>query len=170
MELTLREFWTVIHGMGLGAIYLLAFTGGLAGLWSVKTPLLTEAGIQERIKRLRIGLWVMAITAWATVISGTFIVYPWYRAKIPTSPRSILLADPAISGWHTFGMEWKEHIAWLCPILTTVVAFLVTYYGKEFLNHPIFRKISITLFCLAFVFAGIAGFLGAFITKIAPIH
>ncbi len=170
MHLTLREFWTVIHGMGLGAVYLIAFTGGIAGLWSLRTPLITEAGIQERLKRLRIGLWVMAITAWAAVITGTYIVYPWYRAKIPTSPRSLLLANPELSGWHTFGMEWKEHIVWLCPILTTAVAFIVTYYGKDLINFPFLRKFLISLFCVAFVAAGIAGVFGAFITKVVPIY
>jgi hypothetical protein len=32
MELTNREFWGLIHGMGFGALFLLAFAGGLAGL------------------------------------------------------------------------------------------------------------------------------------------
>jgi len=29
MTLTEKELWTVIHGMGLGTIFLLAFSGGL---------------------------------------------------------------------------------------------------------------------------------------------
>lgn len=40
-------------------------------------------------------------------------------------PGSILLANPATKDWHNFAMEWKEHIAWLAPILATVVAFIV---------------------------------------------
>ena len=32
MELNSRETWTVIHGLILGTIFLLAFAGGLAGL------------------------------------------------------------------------------------------------------------------------------------------
>jgi len=32
MSLTMREFWTLVHGMGLGALFLLSFAGGLAGL------------------------------------------------------------------------------------------------------------------------------------------
>jgi hypothetical protein len=34
MSLTHREFWTVFHGMLIGAVYLLAFAGGFAGLWN----------------------------------------------------------------------------------------------------------------------------------------
>ncbi|HDL42016.1 MAG TPA: hypothetical protein ENG98_03255, partial [Actinobacteria bacterium] len=82
MELTGREIWTVIHGLILGTLFLLAFAGGLAGLWSLRPGLLTTEGIRERMKRLYIGAWVMAAAAWAAVISGTWIVYPWYRVKL----------------------------------------------------------------------------------------
>jgi hypothetical protein len=37
---------------------------------------LTAEGIRERVFRLDIGTVVMAITAWLTVITGTWIVYP----------------------------------------------------------------------------------------------
>jgi hypothetical protein len=30
MHLTYREWWAVVHGMGLGALFLLAFARGLA--------------------------------------------------------------------------------------------------------------------------------------------
>jgi len=33
--------------------------------------------------------------------------------------------------WHEFGMEWKEHVAFLPPIAATVVAFVVSYYGAQ---------------------------------------
>jgi hypothetical protein len=81
-EFTSRETWAVIHGLVLGTIFLLAFGGALAGLWSFRTGLITTEGIRERVKRLYFGLGVMAVTAWATVITGTWIVYPWYRAKL----------------------------------------------------------------------------------------
>ena len=61
MTLTAKEFWTVLHGMVFGAIFLLAFAGGFAGLWSLTPPLVTQAGIREMIKRLLIGTWTMAI-------------------------------------------------------------------------------------------------------------
>ena len=83
MQLTDRELWTLIHGMGLGALFLLAFAGGLAGFYSLRPEWLTTAGIRERITRLDFGTAVMAIVAWLTVITGTWIVYPWYRARPP---------------------------------------------------------------------------------------
>ena len=35
MSLTNRETWTLIHGLILGSLFLLAFAGGLAGFWSL---------------------------------------------------------------------------------------------------------------------------------------
>jgi hypothetical protein len=74
MELSDREAWTVIHGLVLGTLFLLAFAGGLAGLWSLRPGLLTTAGIRERLQRLYVGVWAMAVVAWLTVITGTWIV------------------------------------------------------------------------------------------------
>src|SRR6266498_4646949 len=88
MELTNRELWGLIHGMGFGATFLLAFAGGLAGLYSLRPELLTVSGLKERLPRLEIGTTLMALAAWATVISGTWIVYPWYRDPAKTSPKS----------------------------------------------------------------------------------
>ena len=52
MSLTERELWTALHGMIFGAIFLLAFSGGLAGLYSLRPEWVTVSGIAERIRRL----------------------------------------------------------------------------------------------------------------------
>jgi hypothetical protein len=169
MSFTTREWWGLIHGMGLGALFLLAFAGGLAGLYSLKPALITPEGVVERMRRLKVGVVTMAVVAWLTVLTGTWIVYPWYRAMGSDSARSQLLADEATKGWHEFGMEWKEHVAWISPILATVVAFIVVYYGTNLIRHERVRRTAIILFVLAFVFAAIAGAFGAFITKVAPV-
>ena len=169
MSFTDREWWGLIHGMGFGALFLLAFAGGLAGLYSLRPELVTVAGVAERMRRLKVGVVAMAVAAWGTVLTGTFVVYPWYRESSKTSPRSLLLADPNTKDWHHFGMEWKEHIAWIAPILATVVAFIVLYYGTNLIRHPRVRRTAIALYVMAFGFAGVAGALGAFITKVAPV-
>jgi hypothetical protein len=190
MELGSRETWTVIHGLVLGTLFLIAFAGGLAGLWSLRPGYLTTVGIKERMSRLYFGTWAMALVAWATVISGTWIVYPWYRvalapegdnayagcagASIPTdtcSPRDFLKSN--VSGntesWHGFGMEWKEHISWAAPILATAAAFLVVYYGPRLVSRKWLRAAVLVMFVGAFVAAAIGGVFGAFLNKIAPI-
>ena len=182
MELTDRELWTVLHGLVLGTLFLLAFGGGLAGLYSLKAQLLTEDGVAERTPRLVLGSVVMAIVAWLTVISGTFIAYPWYRAAPPEGldltvqsealrdfPRYWLLASDRTAEWHKFGMEWKEHVAWLAPFLATAVAFAVLYYGAQLVRRGEIRRAAIIFFTLAFLAAGAAGLFGAFITKAAPV-
>jgi hypothetical protein len=169
MSFTTREWWGLIHGMGLGALFLLAFAGGLAGLYSLRPALITPEGVVERMRRLKVGVVAMAVVAWLTVLTGTWIVYPWYRAMGPDSARSQLLADEATAGWHEFGMEWKEHVAWISPILATVVAFIVLYYGTSLIKHDRVRKTALLLFVLAFLFAAVAGLFGALITKAAPV-
>jgi hypothetical protein len=161
--------------MILGAAFLLSFAGGLAGLYSLRPQWATVAGIQERLSRLNWGSTIMAVVAWLTVITGTYIVYPWYRTPAPDGadlslyPRSFLKASETLRGWHSFGMEWKEHIAWFAPILATAVAFLIWKYGPQLAENDKLRKMIIAIFVLAFTSAGIAGLFGALITKAAPL-
>jgi hypothetical protein len=175
MSLTFRELWTAAHGMIFGSLFLLSFAGGLAGLYSLRPEFVTVAGLRERLLRLKLGTAVMAVVAWLTVFTGTFLVYPWYRAAPPAGadlsqyPRYFLLDNPNLAGWHTFGMEWKEHIAWFAPILATAVVYIVWKYGPQLAEDPRLRKMVMVLFILAFTTAAIAGLFGALITKAAPI-
>ena len=109
MDLSNREFWALVHGLFLGGAFLLAFTGGLAGFFSLRPELLTPEGVRERVRRLELGTIVMAVLTWLTVIIGTWVVYPWYREDTPDSPRTLLLDNPDTADWHEFAMEWKEH-------------------------------------------------------------
>lgn len=176
MSVSVRELWTVLHGLIFGSIFLAAFAGGLAGLYSLRPDLVTVEGIRERIRRLTAGTWVMALIAWITVVSGTYIVYPWYRARPPADadltlyPRALLLSQPTTAAWHTFGMEWKEHVGWFAPILATAVAYVVAYYGPQLAREPRIRRTVMWLFVAAFGAAAVAGVFGAFLNKIAPIR
>jgi hypothetical protein len=188
MELTSRETWTLIHGLILGSLFLLAFAGGLAGLYSLQPELVTPEGIRERLFRLRVGVTGMAVLAWATVITGTWVVYPWYRETIAgkslaackglqapsdkCSPKEFLLSNTSgdTSNWHEFGMEWKEHIAWIAPMLATTAAFLAIYYGAALARNRYLRLVVMSFFVAAFLTAGIAGLYGALITKAAPVQ
>jgi hypothetical protein len=177
MVITSLEAWTLVHGMLLGAAFLLAFTGGIAELYDLRPEWLTNLGLRSSAARMRAGTWLMTIIVWLTVIVGTFIVYPYYRAAPPAGttdlsayPRSLLLSQPTTSGWHTFGMEWKEHVGWIAPIAATLVAFLVTWYGPSLARRMGERRAAAIFFVASFAAAGIAGALGAFITKAAPLH
>lgn len=179
MEITIRELWTELHGIVLGAAYLLAFTGGFVALSDFRSDWMGDVGVKKAARRLKFWTWTMALLAWLTVLIGTYVVYPWYRAKPPAGssgialmhyPKNFLLANPRTADWHEFGMEWKEHIAWLVPILATSVAFLVTRYYRRIAADSFLRKSILTLYTLAFFAASIAGILGAFINKAAPLR
>ena len=177
MDVTIREFWGVIHGLIFGGSFLLAFSGGLISLYSLKPGFLTAEGLQDRMARMKTWVIGMAVIVWATVITGAWIAYPWYRAKPPEGtdvltnfPRSFLLSNESTALWHQFGMEWKEHVAWIAPIAATVVAYVIVTYGPQLVKEPKIRKALINFFTTAFVVAVIAGVFGAFITKFAPVR
>ncbi len=169
MKLTIMEIWGLIHGMGLGAVYLMAFAGGAADFWSLYRRALTKEGLFERLFRMKIGLLIMTVACWLTVITGTFFIYPKYRESSPDSPRSILLSSSDTALWHTFGMEWKEHVTWLSPILITAVLAIFFQYGDQLSQNHRMRRAVEVLFYLALFSAVIGGVFGALITKIAPI-
>src|ERR1044071_1833549 len=112
MGLTDRELWTAVHGMILLTIFLLGAAAGFAGLWNLRPECIAVAGMPQRLRRLGSGLWVAAASAWGAVLTGSFILYPWYRARPPEGsdlsnfPRAYLQANPDFAEWHD-GMEWK---------------------------------------------------------------
>lgn len=177
MSLTNRELWGLIHGMIFGALFLLSFSGGLVALYSLRPEWVTKEGITKNMSKIKGLAWVMAGIVWLTVITGTYIVYPWYRAKPPADatvliafPRSFLLADPNLAGWHKLGMEWKEHVAWIAPIAATIVAYVISKYGTQLAKNPKIRNAVAWFFTFAFIVAAIAALLGALITKAAPVR
>jgi hypothetical protein len=68
MHLSYREWWALIHGIIFGAFFLLAFSGGLAGLWSLRTEWVTTEGLRDRVRRLKIGTVTMA---WGALIRSS---------------------------------------------------------------------------------------------------
>ena len=161
MTLSHREFWTAIHGMLFGGLFLLIFTGGWLALASVH-------------KHVAFYLWKSAVFAWITVLIGTWIIYPWYRAKPPPGadisayPKAVLLLSEKTADWHEFGMEWKEHIAWFTPILATAVAFVAARHRARLTSDAALRRAALLLYGICFASALIAGAFGALINKAAP--
>src|SRR5208282_406843 len=126
---------------------------------------------------LRAYLITLAALAWAAVISGAYVVYPWYRAHPPAGTtnfaeyaRGNLLSSPATSGWHNIGMEWKEHVAWFAPIALTMVAYVFIKYRSDLTRNRPVRNAAFAFTVAAFVAAGIAGTFGALINKNAPVQ
>jgi hypothetical protein len=177
MEITARSLWTMIHGMGFGALYLMACSGALVELYR-RYCSHSDAPVTTRDERfLRIYLAVMVVLAWLAVLTGAYIIYPWYRAVPPLGatslaafPQRLLMASPSTSAWHSIGMEWKEHVVWLAPISITMAAAVVFQYGRHLKNHPQLRNAVLGFVWISLFAAGVAGFFGAMLNKNAPVE
>ena len=177
MEITTRDLWTIFHGMGLGALFMLAFSGAVAELYRLSAPgVPVQLGAQER-NLLNFHLVAMVVLAWLAVLTGAYIVYPWYRAVPPTGvtdlagyPRSLLLSSGRTSEWHRIGMEWKEHVAWVAPIAITMVAYVTMKYQRAVVRLQQMRLAVLTFTAAAFIATGIAGAFGALLNKYAPVQ
>jgi hypothetical protein len=175
MEITSRDLWTVLHGMGFGVLFMLAFSGAIAELYRLSAPNAPPIMAREQ-QALNFYLGAMVLLAWLTVFTGTYIIYPWYRAVPPPGitdlagyPRALLLSSSKTSGWHNIGMEWKERVAWLAPIAITMVAYVTAKYGREIVHHRTMRAAVLGFALAAFLTTGVAGALGAFLNKYAPV-
>ena len=71
MEMTTRGLWTLVHGMGFGALYLLACSGAVVELWRRYAPRDLSAITEREESLLRAYLLTMTVLAWAAVPTGT---------------------------------------------------------------------------------------------------
>jgi hypothetical protein len=177
MEITVRSLWTMIHGMGFGALYLMACSGALVELHR-RYSSHSQAPVTARDETfLRVYFAAMAALAWLAVLTGAYLVYPWYRAAPPADaaslaafPQRLLMSSPSTIAWHSIGMEWKEYVAWLVPICITMAAAVAFQYGRSFKLHPQLRNAVLGFVWISLFVAGIAGFFGAMLNKNAPVE
>ena len=176
MEISLRDLITVLHGMGFGALFMMAFAGAIAELYRISAPSAAALPSERERRFLQFYLAAMVILAWAAVLSGAYIVYPWYRAVPPAGadlmnfPKFLLTSSPTTSKWHSLGMEWKEHVAWLAPIAITMVAYVTAKYGRALTRPRHLRTAVLAFAAVAFIATGVAGGFGAFLNKYAPVR
>ena len=177
MEISTRDLVTVLHGMGFGALFMLAFSGAMAELYRMSAATGPTQPTSREQTLLAVYLIGMVVLAWLTVFSGAYIVYPWYRAVPPAGvtdlseyPRRLLLSSGRTSEWHNVGMEWKEHVSWLAPIAMTMVAYVTLQYRRAITRPRRMRTAVIGFAVAAFVATGIAGAFGAFLNKYAPVR
>jgi len=177
MVITQRALWTLIHGMGFGGLYLLACSGALVELYRLTASPTSPESTHGHSRFVSVYLITMVVLAWAAVLSGTYAIYPWYRAAPPPGtvdlsmfPQRLLMSSHATIGWHSLGMEWKEHVAWFAPISITMVAFMFIRYGRDLRNHRQLRWAVLVFALASLMAAGIAGFFGAETDDYAPVR
>lgn len=174
MLFTDRSIWTMVHGIGLGGGALMGLAASVFYLHAARSPKATVdppgAGPLAGATALS------ALVLWLTVIVGTYVIFPPYRATPPPGvadlsefPRSMLLASPSTAWLHAFAMESKEHMPWIASMLTTAVAFVVARYRSRVLQNPSLRSLSMTLLAIAFALVAFVSLMGVFVNKVAPL-
>ena len=113
---------------------------------------------------------------WATVIIGTYIIFPPYRVTPPTGttdlsefPRALVLANPGTAWLHAFAMEIKEHMPWIAAMLTSAVAFMAVRYRGATVRNPSLRRMAFSLLAISFAIVAFVSLLGVFVNKVAPL-
>jgi hypothetical protein len=123
-----RSIWTMVHGIGLGGAALLGLAAALFYLYAVRPTHQPTANPTEPRAFAALTVFTAAML-WLTVIVGTYIIFPLYRATPPPGttdlsafPRALVLANPSTAWLHALAMEAKEHMPWIASMLTTAVA------------------------------------------------
>ena len=170
-----RSLWTMLHGLVLsgGALVLL-----LMALFSLRVMAAPEGGItpvrhSNAVVRLTIAA---AVLLWISVLGGTYIVFPLYRATPPEGiaslaeyPRALLMSRADTKWLHSFGMEIKEHMPWIAAMLATATAFVVRRHRATVLSDTSLRRVAGLLLAIAIVLVSFVALLGAFVNKVAPV-
>ena len=170
-----RSIWTMVHGIGVGGAALLGLAAALFYLYAVRPT--QQPTVNPTDPRAFVALTVFtAVMLWLTVIVGTYIIFPPYRATPPPGttdlsafPRALVLANPSTAWLHAFAMEAKEHMPWIASMLTTAVAFIAVRYRRTALTTPAVRRLSFTLLAVSFAIVAFVSLLGVFVNKIAPL-
>ena len=119
---------------------------------------------------------VAALLVWLTVVLGTYVNFPPYRATPPDGltdlsqyPRSLIQSSPDSAWLHSFAMEIKEHVPWIVAMLSSAIAFVTVRYRSQVLRDGSLRSLLTTLAAICFVLVSVAALLGIFINKVAPL-
>jgi heme A synthase len=172
------SIWTMVHGMALGGGAMVALFGALLLIYVGATESEGKGSGSSTPSPL-VGLFSVASAGllWITVLVGTYVVFPPYRAAPPegatdlsTYPRSMVLADPSTAWLHSFGMEIKEHVPWIAAMLATAVAFVVVRFGGHLTRDPSVRRTVLGWLAISLLLVSAVALLGVLVNKVAPVQ
>ena len=176
MLFTEDSLWAMVHGIALGGAALMALAAALFALSALRAqnPGIARDHASQSLARLTV---FTAAVLWLTVLVGTYVVFPPYRAAPPESaidlsqyPRSFLLANPDTAWLHAFAMESKEHMPWIASMLATAVAFVSVRYRSGLLRDTQLRTMAMALLGICFALVAFVGLMGVLIDKVAPLR
>jgi hypothetical protein len=171
-----RSIWTMIHGIVLGGAALMALAATLFALRAMRLPGSSDGASHTQARHLAWLLVIAAASLWLTVLIGTYVNFPPYRATPPEGvadlrfyPRSLIQSNPETVWLHAFAMEIKEHVPWIAAMLATAVAFVAIRSRSRLLTDATLNRMATTLAAIAFALAAAVGVLGIFVNKVAPL-
>ena len=176
MLFTENNIWTMIHGIGLGGAAMMGLAAALFYLYAARGS--DGSGDFRTASRALAGVTVFsAATLWVTVLVGTYIVFPPYRATPPAGvtdltqfPRALVLANPDTAWLHAVAMESKEHMPWIASMLATAVAFVSVRYRSRVLYDKSLWNMAFGLLAVSFALASFVSLMGVFVNKVAPLR
>lgn len=170
-----RSLWTMLHGLVLSGGALMLLVAALFSLRAMAAP--EGAAVPERQSKAFAALLVVtAVLLWMSVLGGTYIVFPMYRATPPEGitslaayPRALLVSSEDTRWLHAFGMEIKEHMPWIAAMLVTAAAFVARRHRVALLADRALRHLTGLLLGIALVLVAFVALLGTFVNKVAPL-
>jgi hypothetical protein len=174
MLFTERSIWTMVHGIGLGGGALIGLTAALFHLYATRSSPVASAPESRALAAITV---FTAVMLWLTVLVGTYIIFPPYRATPPVGtvdlsqfPRSWLQSNGDTAWLHAFAMESKEHMPWIASMLATAVASVVVRYRSAAVADTSLRNMAGALLAISFALVAFVSLMGVFVNKVAPLH
>lgn len=166
---------TMAHGIVLGGGALIGLAAALYALRALSISGIVDrpAVVPKELGWLVIGV---AVVLWLAVITGTYVIFPPYRATPPEGltdlteyPRALIRASPSTAWLHSYAMETKEHVPWIAAMVSTAAAFITVRYRRSLLADVRVRNMVMTLLAITFILVSYVSFLGILINKFAPL-
>jgi hypothetical protein len=172
-----RSILTMVHGIVLGGGALMALAAGLFSLQTLRGASAPDATTERQARYLAWLLVITAVLLWVTVVIGTYVLFPPYRATPPDGvidlgayPRALIRSNPGTAWLHSFAMETKEHAPWIAAMLATAVAAVALRYRTQVLRDRGLNRMMSGLVAVCFFLVAYASLLGVFVNKVAPLE
>jgi hypothetical protein len=177
MLFTDRSIWTMIHGIVLGGGALMGLAAALFYLHAARSFDSVSPSAPNASRAFAALTVTTAAMLWLTVLAGTYIVFPPYRATPPAGatdfsqfPRSLIQASADTAWLHSFAMESKEQMPWIASMLATAVAFVAGRHRSRVLHDASLRNMAVIFLAVCFAIVSFVSLMGVFVNKVAPLQ
>lgn len=167
----------MVHGVVLGGAALMGLSAALFYLYAARTSNGSQSPAPNASRAFAALTVFTAAMLWLTILAGTFIIFPPYRATPPAGatdlsqfPRSLIQASEDTVWLHAFAMESKEHMPWIASMLATAVAFVAVRYRSRMLQDASLRNMAAICLAICFALVSFVSLMGIFVNKVAPLQ